>query len=296
MSTIDLASLPAPTVIEELDFETFYQEGLTGFRALMGNNWNAELLSDPVVKLLERAAYEKVMTRARINDAAKSQFIAFAQGADLDQLAANYNVKRLVIVAEDLSAVPPVAEQLESDESLAERTLLAFEGMAVAGPAGAYEFHARSADGRVADVKASSPSPATVLVSVLSRVNGGVATQDLLNKVAQALTPENIRPVGDRVLVKSAELVDYEIEAVLYMFPGAENELALAQAKTSLDTYINAQRRLGRDIRRSAIHAALHVSRVQRVELVKPAADYVIEDHQASNCIGSTVVMGGTDE
>jgi len=109
-----------------------------------------------------------------------------------------------------------------------------------------------------------------VLVSVLSRVNGGVATQDLLNKVAQALNPENIRPVGDRVLVKSAELVDYEIEAVLYMFPGAENELALAQAKTSLDTYINAQRRLGRDIRRSAIHAALHVPRVQRWSWLSP--------------------------
>ncbi|MNL56432.1 hypothetical protein D3C87_1799280 [compost metagenome] len=63
-----------------------------------------------------------------------------------------------------------------------------------------------------------------------------------------------------------------------------------------MDRYIHTQRRLGRDIRRSAIHAALHVSRVQRVELRKPLEDVVIEDHQAANCIGSLVQLGGTDE
>ena len=296
MSTLDLASLPAPTVIEVLSFEEYYQQSLSEFRGLMGDNWTSALESDPVVKLLERAAYEKLMTRARINDAATAQLVAYARGTDLDHLAANYNVKRLTVIEADPTAIPPIEAQYEEDDSLMERVLLAFEGMAVAGPSGAYEFHALSADGRVADAKASSPSPATVLVSILNRLNGGVATEDLLNNIRVALSDETIRPVGDRVIVQSAELIDYEIEAVLYLYPGPENELSLIEANASKNRYINTQRRLGRDIRRSAIHAALHVSRVQRVELIKPVADVVIADHQAANWIRSLVTIGGTDE
>jgi len=296
MSTLDLSRLPAPLVLEPLDFEALYQEALTDFRALMGGNWSAALESDPVVKLLEKAAYDKMMGRARINDAAKALLLAFARDSDLDHLAANYNVQRLLVVPADPGAVPPIEAQYESDDSLVERTLLAFEGMSIAGPRDAYVFHAMSADGRVADARASSPSPATVEVSILSRIGEGLASEDLLEVVRQALNDEEVRPVGDRVIVQSASLIDYQIAAVLYLYPGPEIELSLTEARAALERYINTQRRLGRDIRRSAIHAALHVSRVQRVELIHPAEDVVVLDHQAANCTGSSVVLGGTDE
>ena len=296
MSTLDLSRLPAPIVLEPLDFETLYQEALTDFRALMGNNWSAPLESEPVVKLLEKRAYDKMMERARINDAAKSLLLAFAQGSDLDHLAANYNVKRLTVVEADPSAVPPIEAQYEPDDSLVNRTLLAFEGMSIAGPRDAYVFHALSADGRVADAEASSPSPATVVVSILSRVDGGQASDDLLENVRVALSDEDVRPVGDRLIVQSAELIDYQIEALLYLYPGPEMELSLDEANASLVRYVNTQRRLGRDIRASAIHAALHVSRVQRVELIHPEADVVVLGHQAANCTAFKVSIGGTDE
>jgi phage-related baseplate assembly protein len=51
----------------------------------------------------------------------------------------------------------------------------AFEGLSVAGPVGAYEYHGRSADGRVADVSVESPSPACVTITVLSREGDGTA-------------------------------------------------------------------------------------------------------------------------
>ena len=296
MSTLDLSRLPAPLVLEPLDFEALYQEALTDFRALMGGNWSAALESDPVVKLLEKAAYDKMMGRARINDAAKALLLAFARDSDLDHLAANYNVQRLQVVAADPGAVPPVEAQYESDDSLVERTLLAFEGMSIAGPRDAYVFHAMSADGRVADARASSPSPATVEVSILSRIGEGLASEDLLEVVRLALNDEEVRPVGDRLIVQSATLINYQIEAVLYLYPGPEIELSLIEAKAALERYINTQRRLGRDIRRSAIHAALHVSQVQRVELIRPAADVVVLDNEAANCMGFSVVIGGTDE
>ena len=296
MSTLDLSRLPAPTVLEPLDFETLYQEALTEFRDLMGKNWSAALESDPVVKLLEKRAYDKMMERARINDAAKALLLAFARGSDLDHLAANYNVKRLTVVEADPAAVPPIDAQYESDDSLVKRTLLAFEGMSIAGPRDAYVFHALSADGQVADAQASSPSPATVVVSILSRLGDGRASEDLLEKVRIALSDEDVRPVGDRLIVQSADLIDYQIEAVLYLYPGPEMELSLNEAKASLERYVNEQRRLGRDIRQSAIHAALHVSRVQRVELIHPTADVVVLRDQAANCIDARVRIGGTDE
>lgn len=84
MSTVDLSALPSPEVLESLDFEDAYQEELAVFRAYMGDNWNAELESDPVVKLLELAAYRRLQIRARINDASKSLLLAYAQRTDLD--------------------------------------------------------------------------------------------------------------------------------------------------------------------------------------------------------------------
>ena len=37
MSIVDLSSLPAPSVLELLDFEEVYQEGLSVFRGYMGD-------------------------------------------------------------------------------------------------------------------------------------------------------------------------------------------------------------------------------------------------------------------
>ena len=72
MSIVDLSSLPAPSVLEPLDFEAVYEEGLAVFRGYMGDNWSAALESDPVTKVLEVGAYIKVGNRARVNDAGKA--------------------------------------------------------------------------------------------------------------------------------------------------------------------------------------------------------------------------------
>jgi len=67
-------------------------------------------------------------------------------------------------------------------------------------------------------------------------------------------------------------------------------------AEAKLKTYITAQHRLGRDIRKSAIYAALHVEGVQRVELAQPVADIVLDETQASYCSDYAITIGGADE
>ena len=302
MAIVDLSQLVAPDVVEELDYETILTERKATLVSLYPEEQQdavartLTLESEPIVKLLQENAYREVIWRQRVNESAWAVMLAYAAGHDLDNLGANYNVERLVITPADETTLPPTPAVMESDTDYRLRIQQAFEGMSVAGSTGAYQFHGRSADGRVADISVISPQPACVTVSVLSRENNGAASGELLAVVRNALNDEDVRPVADRVTVQSAVIVDYAIDAALYLYPGPESEPVLSAAKAKLQTYINAQHRLGRDIRKSAIYAALHVEGVQRVELVAPVADIVLNETQASYCTEYSVKIGGNDE
>lgn len=158
--------------------------------------------------------------------------------------------------------------------------VLAPEGFSVAGPEGAYIFHALSADPDILDASATSPEPSHVLVSILSRSGNGQASAQLVAKVSAYLTAEERRPLTDFVTVQSAQIVNYAIEATLTTFSGPDGSVVLAAARKSLDAYIAASHRMGRDITRSGIFAALHVEGVQNVAL--PPASIVISSTQAN--------------
>lgn len=302
MALIDLSQLPAPDVVETLDYETIYEKRKATLLSLYPEAERdavaraLTLESEPLVKLLQENAYREVIWRQRVNDAAQAVMLAYAAGDDLDQIGAGFNVARLTITPADDTTLPPTAAVLESDEDFRLRIQQAFDGLSVAGPVGAYTFYGRSADGRVADVSVISPSPACVTVTVLSREGNGAASDELVGIVATALNGEDVRPVGDRVTVQSAEIVPYQIDATLYLYAGPEAEPVRAAAETKLQTYISAQHRLGRDIRRSAIYAALHVEGVQRVELAAPLDDIVLSKAQASYCTAYTLAIGGEDD
>ncbi|ENO4073380.1 baseplate assembly protein [Escherichia coli] len=300
--TIDLSQLPPPVVVEPLDFETLFAQRKAAFIAMYPEDEQEEIArtleleSEPITMLLEENCYRELLLRQRVNEAARAVMLAYSTDSDLDNLAVNFNVERLTIQEEEDSVTPPIEAVMESDPDLRTRTQQAFEGLSVAGPTAAYEFWGRSADGRVADISAVSPTPACVTISVLSREGDGTASDDLLSVVAAALNDEEVRPVADRVTVQSAEIVPYQIDATLYIYPGPEAEPVRQASEQQLQAYIAAQNRLGRDIRLSAIYAALHVEGVQRVELAQPVADIVLSDYQASHCTEYTITVGGYDE
>ncbi|HDG4082599.1 TPA: baseplate assembly protein [Staphylococcus aureus] len=302
MATIDLSQLPRPNVIEALDFETLFSERKERLISLYPEEEREAVRrtlgfeSEPIVKVLQESAYREMLLRQRVNEAAQAVMVAYAIGNDLEQLGANNNTPRLTIVPADDEAIPPVEEVKESDADYRQRIPAAFEGMSVAGPTGAYEFHAQSADGKVADASAISPAPAEVTISVLSRDGDGTASPELLATVSAALNDEEVRPVADRLTVQSAQIVNYQIDATLYVYPGPAIEPIMADAELRLKNYINEQRRLGRDIRLSAIYAALHTQGVQRVELAAPLADVVLDRTQAANCTDYHIRIGGSDE
>lgn len=93
-----LLDLPAPQVIEIFDFETIKARKFSRLLELMKSK-DIDYIpseSDDLMTMIEVNAYEEMLLRERINNAAKAQLLAFAKGSDLDHLGTTrFGVPRL---------------------------------------------------------------------------------------------------------------------------------------------------------------------------------------------------------
>ncbi|HZS80432.1 MAG TPA: baseplate J/gp47 family protein [Herbaspirillum sp.] len=294
-SPIDLTQLPAPNIIESLDYEQILANRKAKLLTLVPEDRRNEieatlqLESEPLTILLEENALQEMVLRNRINDAARAVMLAYAKGADLRGIGANFNIEQLIVTPADPDAVPPVAEVREDEESLKLRIQEAFDGLSVAGPGAAYEFFARSAHGQVADARAASPAPCEVVIAVLSTEGDGTADQALLDAITAALRHEDIRPIGDLVTVQSAEVIPYEIVAEIYVPPGPESSIISDAAIQRAQDETEKKRPLGRGVYRSKLDAVLHAEGVIKVNLIEPSTDIVLTSQQAAYCTNITV-------
>jgi phage-related baseplate assembly protein len=288
MTPINLSLLPTPQVLEALDFETIFEAMLADLRARYVA-FDALVESDPAYKLLQVCAYRELLLRNRINDAARAVMLAYAQGADLDQIAANYGVARLTITPANPEAVPATPAVMESDAALRQRTLLSLSGYSTAGSRGAYKFHAFTAAGIIKDVGVTSLDPGTVNVAVLTHTATGEADAPTLTAVTAALNADTVRPLCDTVLVQSADVVLYTVEADLVLYPGTDPATTTTAALAALDAYTAAQHRLGLGASQSGIMGALHQPGVKTVLLTTPAADVDCDWSQAAWCTARTL-------
>lgn len=290
-TAIDLTRLPAPDVLDLLDYELILEELLDDVRKRWPD-FDALLESDPAMKVLEVAAYREVLLRQRVNDAAKACMLAYAKRADLDNLAGLLGVTRNTIDPGDPDALPPVPATMESDDSLRSRAPLSLEGQTTAGSSGSYVFHGLSVAG-VKDIAVDTPEPGRVDVTVLGLDADGVPSAELLSAVEATLSADDVRPFTDFVNVQPAAVVEYAIEATLYTYSGPDPAVVLEAAKAEAEQVTEEAHRLGRALPLSALYAALHREGVQRVELASPAADIAVTAGQAPWCTGLTVNHGG---
>lgn len=300
---IDLNNLPVPKVVQELSYETLLAQRKAKFLSLqesdeMRQHWQArlQLESEPVVKLLEENAYLELLLRTNINESAKAVMLAYATGSDLDQLGALFGVTRLIIQAEDLKSNPPTTAKYEDDERFRTRIQMSLEGLTTAGSRASYEFHALSTSAKIKDVDVTSPTAGTVKVAILSTEGQGTADGDLIKAVKEQLNAEHIRPLTDTVLVESAVILTYEIQATITLYPSVLESVVMGNVNQAIASYVNKQHLLGIDITRSGIYAALHQEGVQNVKLTKPMDDLIVQPHQAAYCTQIQVNLGGRDE
>ncbi|MDL1992988.1 baseplate assembly protein [Vibrio parahaemolyticus] len=291
---VDLSQLPKPAVIEELDYETIFNQ-MKDTLIEIDPAFDALEESDPAMVVLQVAAYWRLVDRQRVNDAALSVLVAYAEDEDLEHLGALFDVKRLILDEGDPTAVPPRPVIKEDNHEYRRRILLAMHGISTAGPEGAYIFHGLSADPDVKDISVSSPAPVEVVVYVLSQNGNGLASQTLLDKVNAKLNGKEIRPLTDKVTVQSAFISEFRVEAILHINSGPDPALVIEAARNALTDYLDDSHRLGVDVTLSGIYAALHQAGVWKVELIAPTSDLVVDSSTAAYCTEMVITQGGGD-
>lgn len=277
-NVVNLSALATPEVIEKLSFESILTAIMTDVQARFdaaGIDYDlGNLETDPVKIVAEAWAYREVLLRARANNAARANLLAFAGGADLDHLAAFYGVTRLVG---------------EADAALRERILLALVGRSAAGPEERYEAIARSVDARIIDAHIYQVGGGPALHCVLlTSDNGGVPDDTLKASVLDALTADDVRSINDVITVGAAVGATVNITADVWLRPEASQQI-VTDLPDAVKVAWSDVARIGDDLALSWIHSRLHVDGVSRVEVTAPV-DTVIASDEEAIAIGTVTI------
>lgn len=186
----------------------------------------------------------------------------------------------------------------ESDESLKERVYAYPNSYSVAGPAGAYEYHARTAFPEVEDVMVRSESPGEVDVYFICE-GGGIPEPALIEKVSKHLNSKSLRPLTDKVTVRAPAVHEYDVRMTYYVpLSGKATAVAAIQnaVSTAVDVYNAWQTgKIGRDINPSYLIQKVMEAGAKRVEVESPA--FMALDESTVAKLGSvTVVYGGVED
>lgn len=277
------------------------------------------LETDSGVVLGQASLYLDTLRRTSIDDAIAQTYLGSATGAFLDARAEDYGVLRRSLphgadgvppVARPAD-VPPLwtwdaDAQLwrEDDESLRTVAFLAWGALSVAGPADAYAYHAAIAHPAVFAAATNVIGPETgivepgeVLIVLQSTLGDGVPAIGVLEAVAARLDAfeiidgdgvstlrpvrdrQSVRPLGARVTVQACQPIAFDVAATLYLSPGPDPEAIRLTALARLDALLARKRRIGTEVPRSGLIAAIHVAGADglpvadEVALAAPAAD-----------------------
>jgi phage-related baseplate assembly protein len=278
MATIDFNSIPAPEIIEPLDYETILQQMIADLQD-RDPSYTEILESDPGVKILEVAAARELILRQRVNDALQATLLRFAAGPDLENLAAFYDVARMTG---------------ETDERMRVRVIERVSGSSAAGGASWYRFHALTASALVRDAAVISPKAGQVLVHILSTQGDGTASSTLVQAVNSYLQGDGVRVLTDTLTVASATIQTVPVAAQIWLYPDTPIEV-FEGLQARLTAAFAEVAGLGWDVTRSWLIAQLHPAGVQRVTLTTPVADVPCGPSQAPALGAITLTMAGRD-
>lgn len=312
----DLASQPFETLLAAVKAKFVVDMAAIGIAYDV-----AALETDPAVILAEAAVYRDLLRRREIDDAVKETYLGSATGEWLDRRAADYGVlRRTMPHTIDLPApanrppeVPPAwiwdataALWREDDASLLLRARLAWEALSVAGPPGAYAFHAADAhpgiDGTgtlVIGPETGLVNPGQVLLVLQSNIGIGTPTPEMLDAVAARLDAyttvysdgtssfglvrdqQSVRPLGAQVTVQGCTMLPVDVTATIYVSPQGDPATIQLAAADRLAAYFAQVHKIGASIRQSGLMAALSVTgtdglpTVDEVVITAPAEDVV---------------------
>ncbi len=276
MTNFDLATLPKPQVIKELDYEAIVSRQNTVFQTTWASvraanpdlpTYDVEMLeTDPAVIGNQSESARELLLRADINDAVRATLLAFATGGDLEHLAAFYDVERM---------------DGELDDRLKTRIVLAIQGRSTGGPPARYRYVAMTADIRVESAIAYRDGRSPIIhVAIFSTDPDGVASAELLAIVDAALQADDVCLVNDTIIVSTAVRTTVNIAADIWLMPDADQD-TIARAALALRTAWGAEQKLGRSLVKTWWEAKLSIAGVYKIEGTSPMVDVVPPSSEA---------------
>lgn len=281
-----------PAIVETLSFEQILANKKAKLMELDQEDAVNLTDSDPAIKLLQVSSYVEGWIRNRINNCVLACTIQYATGSDLDNLAILYGITRKLIKEKDNNTIPPTPAFYESDEDLRKRVLEAPKGFSVAGPRSSYIYHGKLASNKVKDISAESPAPGEVVITVLSYDGEGTPDDQTITDVSNKLNDDEVRPLGDRVTVNKADIIEFNVELNLVLNdpnnPDSQN--IINGIKQNIQGYVESVHLLGGEVAKSGIYAVSHLANiVKEVDLISPSDNIKATTAQAPYCTNITI-------
>ncbi|MBR1735231.1 MAG: baseplate J/gp47 family protein, partial [Alphaproteobacteria bacterium] len=171
-----------------------------------------------------------------------------------------------------------------TDDELRTRTQAKIVGWSSAGSREAYKFHALNSDSRVKEANADSPESGLVRISILSKENNGVVSDDLLESVNNYMQRDDIRMLTDTVQVVPCNLIDIDVRAKITLMSSTPTEF-LSTIKTSFKNAFSKIASMGVSISRSWIISNLFLDGVKDVQLISPSADVTVSETECARLL-----------
>ena len=219
------------------------------------------------------------------------------QGNDwaLGQINVISNAPVAGLVASNITVTSDGAED-EEDDRYRERIILAPEAFSNAGSRGAYRYHALAVHQSIIDVAVHGPDEGQLdgHVALYPLTSTGLPSADLLEQVKARVSGEKVRPLCDTVHALMPVEIPFTIKARLTFYDTAEQSTTLAAAQVAAEAYAADRRsKLGLDLVREQLTAALQVAGVYRADLELPAAMQELQGNEWANCTGIQLIPAG---
>lgn len=186
---------------------------------------------------------------------------------------------------------------IEDDDTLKDRIYIAPSKYSVAGPEESYRYWVKTYNSNISDVLIYSDDPVDVVIEFIMN-DGELPSESMLLGVQKFLSDEQIRPLTDRVTVKTPETVEYKVNVKYFV-----NQSDLKKVDTiktavnaAVDDYIQWQRsKIGRDINPSQLIQQMVSAGAKRVEVTLPVFQ-VIGKANVAKLSSKTVTYGGLED
>lgn len=278
-------SYPPPVITAEFTFDALRDQRISAFVEQWQDfrvrypekrlpDYDVDMLrTSPAVIALEAVAYGDLYFVDRSNNLARAALLAdFAKNGDLD----------LHGLATKVPGHPDgvIRHPGEDDEDYAARIIEAKAGASAAGPDDWWLTQARAADARVRALGLSYAGNGVLNIYVLSRENGGVPDQAMLDVISARLNRSNVRPRNVRPVVHSAVIAEIDVVADFWLLPEAAEGRLTEIAAAGMARH-NAVQALDVDLTHFYLERMLDADDVYKVEIDSPAVDLTADPSRA---------------